>query len=149
MRIAAVNAESPFLGCVLFALILLVGAGTVIAADAPTATLTGRVTVSDDGCTPYTVSGIVLEVGREVAADMALQPGFEEEISVEASYQAIDPTQTQVVTNITTRQITALPLPTRNYLELAYLAPGVNPSRDVGFDGVVSAGGQEARNGLT
>ena len=54
-----------------------------------------------------------------------------------------------VVTNITTRQITALPLPTRNYLELAYLAPGVNPSRDVRFDGVVSADGQEARNALT
>ncbi len=193
MRISAVNAKFPFLGCVLVVLILLVGASTVIAADATTATLTGRVTVSDDGTplpgvaitatdnergtssrtvtdadgrfrvpalrpsvytvtaaldgfTPFTVSGIILEVGREIAADMALQPGFEEEISVEASYQAIDPTQSQVVTNITTRQITALPLPTRNYLELAYLAPGVNPSRDVGFDGVVSAGGQEARN---
>ena len=49
MRIAAVNTKFPFLGCVLVALVLLVGAGTVIAADATTATLTGRVTVSDDG----------------------------------------------------------------------------------------------------
>jgi len=193
MKYAAATARTPFLRITLVASILFAGAAAVTAADATTATLTGVVTISEDGTplpgvavtatdgergtasrsvtdangrfripglrpavytvtaeldgfAPYTISGIVVEVGREIFADMVLKPGFEEEINVEATYQAIDPTQTQVVTNISTRQIETLPLPTRNYLELAFLAPGVSPSRDVGFDGVVSSGGQEARN---
>ncbi len=191
MKYAAAE-RTPFLRFALVASILLAGAAAVIAADATTATLTGTVTISEDGTplpgvaiaatdgergtasrsvtdvngrfripglrpavytvtaeldgfAPYTISGIVVEVGREIIADMALKPGFEEEINVEATYQAVDPTQTQVVTNIRTRQIESLPLPTRNYLELAFLAPGVSPSRDVGFDASAPAQSDSTR----
>jgi hypothetical protein len=111
----------------------------------------GRFTIFAEmtGFSSFEHNGVVLEVGREVAMDIVLQAGFSDEIAVAADLFAIDPTNSQVASNISNLQMEALPLATRDYQELALLAPGVAPSRDVGFHGVVSAGGQEARNTFT
>jgi hypothetical protein len=67
------------------------------------------------------------------------------EVQVSSTVELIDPTSSQVASIVTPQQVRTLPLATRNYLELALLAPGTTPGRDVAFSGVVAGGAQEAR----
>lgn len=105
-------------------------------------------TVAVDGGSfaPYRREGLVLEVGRERVLRIGLRSSVAAAVEVRGESPLIDPTSSDLSTNITPDQVKALPLPTRNYLELAFLAPGTTPSRDAAFKGVVSAGAQEARN---
>jgi hypothetical protein len=108
----------------------------------------GRYTVRAEvqGFAPYQATGHVLLIGKESVLRINLTPAMAETIDVQGAAMVVDPTESQVSNNVTPGQMEALPLATRDYLELAFLAPGAAPSRDVAFKGVVSAGGQEARN---
>lgn len=101
--------------------------------------------VEAPGFGAYRRTGHVLVVGQEGVVNIRLRPAAEEAVEVSADTTLIDPTSSQVASNVTPQQIRTLPLPTRNYLELALLAPGTTPGRDPAFSGVVGGGAQEAR----
>ena len=103
------------------------------------------VTAEIGGFNPARTSGLRLGVGLEAVLHLKLRAERTAEMQVTAGAELIDPTASKVASNVTPQQMKALPLSTRNYLELALLAPGTTPGRDVAFSGVVAGGAQEAR----
>lgn len=102
-------------------------------------------TVAMQGFATYRRTNNVIAVGQVADIEIRLRPAATEAIEVTGEPELIDPTTSQVASNVTPQQVRALPLPTRNYLELALLAPGTTPGRDVAFSGVVGGGAQESR----
>ena len=90
----------------------------------------------------------VVQIGATLLVDYALQAGAIElaGVTVEAT-PAIETRTSEVATNVTPQQIERLPTPSRNFLDLASLAPGVSVTDDrinaIGFR-TLSAGGQSA-----
>jgi hypothetical protein len=107
---------------------------------------TYTVTTEMQGFAPFRAARYPLQLGKESVLRIEVRPALDITVEVEETGAIVDPTESQVSTNITPTQVKELPLATRDYQELALLAPGAAPSRDVAFKGVVSAGGQEARN---
>jgi len=107
----------------------------------------GRYAVSAavSGLGPYTRTGFILAVGQELVLPIRLLPAATAAVEVKGEVELIDPTSSQVSSSVTPQQARTLPLPTRNYLDLALLAPGTTPGRDVAFTGAVGGGAQEAR----
>ena len=85
-----------------------------------------RVEITFVGFAPSIRSGIVLEVGRTIAADVTLDVETQTElVEVKAATPALD-TQSAMVAQIVTREmVAALPLPNRAASSLVSLAPGV------------------------
>src|SRR5437773_2426164 len=85
-----------------------------------------RVEITFVGFAPSIRSGIVLEVGRTIAADVTLDVETQTElVEVKAAAPALD-TQSAMVAQIVTREmVAALPLPNRAASSLVSLAPGV------------------------
>lgn len=89
-------------------------------------------------------------VGQMVRLDFDLQlAGVSEQVTVSAS-AAIDLRTPEVTTNVTPEQIRFLPQNSRNFLNFAKLAPGVNVTADFGEDpryagAMFRSGGQDAR----
>lgn len=106
---------------------------------------TYTLTVNQQGFSPYRRTGNTTVVGQEAVIEIRLRPAVTETVEVTGETELIDPTTSQVASNVTPQQVRTLPLPTRNYLELALLAPGTTPGRDVAFSGVVGGGAQESR----
>jgi len=75
---------------------------------------------------------VVVQIGTTILADFALQAGAVELAAV--TVQAVAPTSdirtSEIATNVTQQQIERLPTPSRNFLDLAALAPGVIVSED-------------------
>jgi outer membrane receptor protein involved in Fe transport len=75
---------------------------------------------------------VVVQIGATLLADFTLPAGAVELATV--NVQAVAPTSeiktSEVATNVTLQQIQALPTPSRNFLDLAALAPGVIASPD-------------------
>ena len=89
-------------------------------------------------------SEVRLLVGSTGRVDFQLKlSGVTEVVSATAEAPLVDTTTAQVGVNITPKQIEALPLATRNYLELALLAPGVSFARD--GNSPLAFGAQEGR----
>ena len=91
---------------------------------------------------------VVVQIGATLAVDFALQAGALELAAVEVTgAPAVELRTSEVATNITPQQIQALPTASRNFLDLAALAPGVVVSEDrvnaTGFR-TFSAGGSTA-----
>jgi hypothetical protein len=95
------------------------------------------------------VSGISVYAGAVVTQDVLLTVGaLEQVVEVTASAVAVDSARQTVDTVITAREIQAIPLFSRNYLDLASLAPGVIvrdgttifPSKTVGYRAVGISG---------
>ena len=103
------------------------------------------VTVELSGFAPYRRTGEVLVVGQEAVLRIALNPSAQVSVEVRGQTELVDPTSSEITSSVTPQQVQTLPLPTRNYLDLALLAPGTSPGRDVAFSGTVSGGAQEAR----
>ena len=103
------------------------------------------VTAELAGFSPFHAGGLRLAVGQEAVLPIRLRAAAAAEVQVASAVELIDPTSSQVASIVTPRQVKTLPLATRNYLELALLAPGTTPGRDVAFSGVVAGGAQEAR----
>src|SRR5439155_21270340 len=73
---------------------------------------------------------IVVQIGATLLADFALPAGAVTLAPVVV--QAANPAETrtsEVATNVTPLQIQQLPTPSRNFLDLAVLAPGVTVTR--------------------
>ncbi|HVO09535.1 MAG TPA: TonB-dependent receptor [Vicinamibacteria bacterium] len=114
----------------------------------------GRYTVVFEarGFATRTVSGVVVEVGRRVSLDAALELGARsEQVLVDETAATASLTSSVVGGVITSNAVESLPLNGRNFLELAFLLPGNAPAPN--FDPTkantlaVSSAGQLGRGG--
>src|SRR4051794_36230760 len=74
---------------------------------------------------------VVVQIGATQIVDFAMQAGAVElpAVSIEAPPVA-EMRTSEVATNVTSQQIQNLPTPSRNFLDLAQLAPGVSVTED-------------------
>lgn len=93
----------------------------------------------------------VIQIGATLLADFALQAGAVEVagVTVEAAPPSLETRTSEVATNVTAQQIERLPTPSRNFLDLAALAPGLSVTEDrvngIGFR-TFSGTGQSANS---
>ncbi|HEY6108175.1 MAG TPA: carboxypeptidase-like regulatory domain-containing protein, partial [Gemmatimonadales bacterium] len=93
----------------------------------------------------------VVQIGATLLADFALQAGAIEVagVTVEAAPPSLETRTSEVATNVTSQQIERLPTPSRNFLDLAALAPGLSVTEDrvngIGFR-TFSGTGQSANS---
>jgi hypothetical protein len=103
-----------------------------------------ELTVSRLGLAPRTRRIRVL-VGQALTADIRMSTAAVQlskvQVSAEAAQQLVERRTPELATNITREQIEHTPLPDRNFLSLALLAPGIR--RD---GGSVTSGAQSANN---
>ncbi len=89
-----------------------------------------------------------VQIGATAIENFALsaQPIELEEVTAIAAAPAVETRTSEVATNVTTEQIERLPTPSRNFLDLAALAPGVSVAEDRvnGQSRNFSSGGQPA-----
>ncbi len=89
-----------------------------------------EITVSLSGFTKQVRSGVNLVIGQQANLDFTLQvAGVSENIIVVEDAPVVEPTKTTIGTTITNKQIDDLPLPDRNFISLASLAPGITLAR--------------------
>lgn len=89
---------------------------------------TYSIRVEQPGFSAATAENIIVQVGQVARADVALKVGAPSEtvqVDIGATDIQVDTTRQTVDGVITGRQITALPLNERNFLDLAVLQPGV------------------------
>ena len=89
------------------------------------------VTAKRIGFQPVT-KPIRLQVGQVLSSDFALTGGAQQlaEVTVTGQGNAVETRSSEAATNVTQAQINQLPTPSRNILDLAILAPGVQVSPD-------------------
>ncbi|HTH65216.1 MAG TPA: carboxypeptidase regulatory-like domain-containing protein [Gemmatimonadales bacterium] len=91
---------------------------------------------------------LTVQVGSTILQDFTLQAGAVAVagVTVQGAAPALETRTSEVATNVTTQQIDRLPTPSRNFLDLAALAPGVTVTEDRvgGTSRTFSAGGQSA-----
>jgi hypothetical protein len=75
---------------------------------------------------------VVVQIGSTLLADFSLAAGAIEVagVNVEATVPTVELRTSEVATNVTPQQIERLPTTSRNFLDLAVLAPGVTVSED-------------------
>jgi outer membrane receptor protein involved in Fe transport len=109
---------------------------------------TYEMTIRRIGSSPQTRT-VVVQIGTSQIQDFSLseQASQLETVLVQAA-SAIDTRSSEVSTNITQAQIEKLPTPSRNFLDLAALTPGVTVTEDriSGSSRTISAGGQTANS---
>jgi hypothetical protein len=89
-------------------------------------------TASHDGFVP-SVRDVDVTVNRQVQLDITLAiSGAEERITVEARSPLVDRTSVTTGSTIVPRQVEAMPLNGRDYLDLLQLVPGVAINRSAG-----------------
>lgn len=70
--------------------------------------------------------GVVLAIGSETSIDFAIKvAAIEESVTVVAEAPLVETTQKTIETTVTPAEVDSLPLKTRNFTDLALLAPGV------------------------
>lgn len=98
--------------------------GSFMVRDLPSGTYT--VQVSAPGFQTYRNDSVAIAVGRNSYIDAQLVPAkANAEVTVRASTSALDTSQSSPVTNVDRGRIEELPIPSRNYLNFALLAPAV------------------------
>jgi hypothetical protein len=105
---------------------------------------TYEVSVRRIGSAPQTRT-IVVQIGATQSQDFALATQAAQlETQVITAATGVETRTSEVATNVTQAQISKLPTPSRNFLDLAALAPGVTVTEDRvnGQFKTVSAGGQ-------
>src|SRR5438309_1488 len=75
---------------------------------------------------------VVVQIGVTALVDFALQAGAVElaAVTVTGVNPQLETRTSEIATNVTPQQIRALPTPSRNFLDLAALAPGISVSPD-------------------
>ena len=89
---------------------------------------TYSIKIERQGFATATAENIIVQVGQVARADVGLRVGSQTEtvqVEIGATDIQVDTTRQTVDGVITSRQITALPLNQRNFLDLAVLQPGV------------------------
>ena len=112
---------------------------------------TYRVVVALDGFTTQVVEPLVLRLGQAAALETTLTLArLEQQVTVVAEAQLVDPRQTEVSSVITDEQIDGLPINRRDYIGLALITPGASedliPTQGVSFSSGLSFVGQRARS---
>ncbi len=70
---------------------------------------------------------VTLQIGQIASLDFSLAVGaVQEQVTVEASAEVLEPTRTQVSTVINSNQIVNLPVNGRQFIDFVLLAPGVS-----------------------
>ncbi len=87
---------------------------------------------------------VEVQIGATVTADFTLKAGAVQLEAVTVTAAAVETHTSELATNITPLQIRQLPSPSRNFLDLAALAPGVTVTEDRigGVSRTFTAGGQ-------
>jgi len=108
-----------------------------------------KITAELQGFRKFEHSDIILEVGRTVTIDVTMEVGgIAENVEVRGETPLVDVTSKEVGGNISARELTDLPSPTRNFISFIGLMPGVVANVDpttFGGDNV-SVNGQDSRN---
>src|SRR5207247_464802 len=75
---------------------------------------------------------VAVQIGASLLVDFALQAGAVEVagVTVQAAAPVSETRTSEVATNVTQQQIERLPTTSRNFLDLAALAPGISVSED-------------------
>jgi hypothetical protein len=85
--------------------------------------------IEDPGFAVSEFQNVVLEAGHNTTIDAKLQIAHARTtVEVNATALAVDPTQSMIQGQITSKTIENIPLNGRNFLELAYLVPGNRPA---------------------
>jgi outer membrane receptor protein involved in Fe transport len=88
---------------------------------------------------------LTVQIGATLSLDFALAAGAVQLAAVTVEAPTVEMRTSEVATNVTQQQIQALPTPSRNFLDLAGLAPGVQVSEDrvngTGFRSFAAGGG--------
>jgi hypothetical protein len=108
--------------------------------------------ISAQGFSDRRVEAVHLEVGQAAEMDIELSvSGVEEQVTVAGGAGTVNVLGSAVTSVVSAREIEALPLNGRNFLELAFLTPGSAPAPN--FDPtkaqsvIVSSAGQAGRGG--
>ena len=83
------------------------------------------VEVSASGFERLTRTGITVTVGGTVSADLTLTIGDQQSVTVNSNLPLLQAETSNIQTNISGPTVVAMPLNTRNFIQLATLAPGV------------------------
>jgi hypothetical protein len=87
---------------------------------------TYSVTVTASGFKTLDHTGITVVVGQTVNADLTLSPGGDQQtVTVDSDFPLMQLGTSDIQTNISASTIAAMPLNTRNFIQLSTLAPGV------------------------
>ncbi len=79
-----------------------------------------------EGFTAQEQTGVVLAMGSEISVNFRMQlGGLRETVTVSAQSAMVESTQKVLETTVSPQEIDSLPLKTRNFTDLALLAPGV------------------------
>src|SRR5207247_3233286 len=93
------------------------------------------VTAELQGFTPAKRENLVVEIGRDVAADLVLKLGaLSEQVTVQGAATNVELSSAVAGGVVTTTQIAELPLNGRSFMQLATLQPGVTVSRATSRD---------------
>jgi hypothetical protein len=87
---------------------------------------TYSVSVTASGFKTLDHSGITVVIGQTVNADLTLSPGGDQQtVTVDSDFPEMQVGTSDIQTNISGSTIAAMPLNTRNFIQLSTLAPGV------------------------
>jgi hypothetical protein len=96
---------------------------------------TYAVTAELQGFTPAKRENLIVEIGRDVPADMTLKLGaLSEQVTVQGAATNVELSSAVAGGVVTTTQIAELPLNGRSFMQLATLQPGVTVSRATARD---------------
>ncbi len=91
---------------------------------------TYEVSAARDGFAAYRHSEITLLMGKAVRLEIVMQPeSVKDVVTVTNQPDALEPTETALITNVETERIEELPVQSRNYLNFVLLSPGVSNSQ--------------------
>jgi hypothetical protein len=107
-----------------------------------------EMTVSREGFRSHVETGIVLQVGQTLRADVRLEIGqVSERVTVESSLVAINTESGTIKGDVIVREeIQELPLDGRDFMDLAYFVPGVVPRAVGGQGSGLNVNGARATN---
>jgi Carboxypeptidase regulatory-like domain/TonB dependent receptor-like, beta-barrel len=113
----------------------------------------GRYTIKAElsGFQPQTRTGVTIAVGQAVTLNFTLPVGgLQDQVTVTGEAPLIEPTQTQIGTNLSQTDIENLPMQGREQFSLMALVPGLTPALQPGsFEGsAYNANGRESGSNL-
>ena len=102
-----------------------------------------------EGFAPVNTEKITLRIGQEAKLSVTMQAAASESITVTAD-AAVDVHKTDSSTNVVPEQIASLPVPNRNFENLAFITPGVQRERGgfrfINGGPVIGAGGNASQS---
>jgi hypothetical protein len=76
---------------------------------------------------------VTVLLGNSTKADIKLNPQLSEVVTVTATAPVVDPTQSGITQSVTEKQISNLPILSRDFSQLAQLTPGINSTFNAGI----------------